>query len=72
MQPLLTNVEWSHIIDALKIAIDDRKCLIDSMLPHYPADDDKHDAADRAEWTAEAKRFLRIRRLLLAAKRKSK
>jgi hypothetical protein len=44
MQPLLTNLEWPHLIDALKIAADDRLCLIDSMLPLHPEDDCQKDA----------------------------
>ena len=72
MQPLLSNLEWSHLIDALKIAIDSQRCLIDSMLCPDPKDDSKKDAADRIEWTAQVARYRQLRRKLLAEERKSK
>jgi hypothetical protein len=71
MQPLLTNVEWSHIIDSLKISAEDRLCLVDSMLPPHPEDDTINEATARIEWKAEAKRYRQLRRKLLAEERKS-
>jgi hypothetical protein len=72
MQPPLTNIEWSHIIDSLKISAEDRLGLVNSMLPPHPADDSEKEAYSRIEWKAEAKRYRQLRRKLLAEERRSR
>jgi len=72
MQPLLTNAEWSHLIDALQCGIELRQADIRGLLPSDPKDDKSSEARERNEWKAQIARYRQLRRKLLAEERKSR
>jgi hypothetical protein len=61
----LTNGQLADLIDALKVAIDDRRSMIRSNLPPIVLHWKKSEWEDFEEWTGQLLRFRRLRRTLL-------
>jgi len=72
MKTGITIGDIANAIDALKIAIEDRKCLIDSNLPAGRKAKKQREVwtqkerEDYEEWKAEIERFRALRKKLLA------
>jgi hypothetical protein len=68
----LTNGQVANLIEALTVAIDNNKCFIDSNIPPKSVPREawsKEDKETFAEWTAEMRRWRKLRKLLLGHER---
>jgi len=68
---ILTNAQRGDLIDALEIAIANRKAMIDSNLRPSPKDWNESDREDFAEWSSQRRRFHKLRKRLLAEEKSS-
>lgn len=64
-RPTITMADIGNAIEALKIAIADRKSFIESNLPPSRKNWSEEDRADYKEWNDELKRFRALRKKLL-------